>query len=77
MLEHAKTALRKVRLEEREFTSTTLLMSTGQMSEAKELMREFKMKFEKIMEKESGDQVYQFQLQLFPLSKKITKEVSQ
>lgn len=40
------------------------------MALAKEMIREFKNKFEKIMEEEDGDQVYQIQVQFFPLTKK-------
>lgn len=70
MLDHAKSALRRVSIEDREITSTSLLMSSKQMATAKELIREFKQKFERLMENESGDQVYQIQIQLFPLTNK-------
>lgn len=46
MLEHAKTAVRRFSVEEREVTSTTLLMNSNQIGIAKELIREFKQKFE-------------------------------
>lgn len=71
MLEHAKTAVRRFSTEQRELTSTTLLMKSNKINEAKELIREFKSKFEQIMEEESGDQVFQIQIQLFPVTNSI------
>lgn len=73
MLEHARTALRKFSIDEREVTSTSLLMSSKNMDKAKQLIRDFKYKFEKLMEEDTGDQVYQLQVQLFPLTKLINK----
>lgn len=70
MLEHAKSAIRKITVEEREITSTSLLMSSANLKMAKDLIREFKQKFEKLMEEDCGDRVYQLQIQLFPLTKK-------
>lgn len=70
MLEHARAAIRRVSVENREITSTTLMMSSKQMGVAKELIREFKQKFEQLMEDEAGDQVFQIQIQLFPLTLK-------
>lgn len=74
LLDHAKEAIRRVSVEEREITSTSLLMSSKNMGKAKELIRDFKKKFEKLMEEETGDRVYQIQIQLFPLTKKSTKD---
>jgi uncharacterized protein (TIGR02147 family) len=70
MLENAKSALAQISVDEREITSTTLLMSSGNIAKAKDLIRDFKKKFEKLMEEETGDQVFQFQMQLFPLTQK-------
>ena len=75
MLEHAKAAVRRFSVEEREITSTTLVMSSKQIGIAKELIREFKQKFEQLLEDESGDRVYQIQIQLFPLTKKSNQEI--
>lgn len=69
MLEHAKTAVREISVEQREVTSVTLLMSSQKMNLAKEMIREFKQKFERLMEEDSGDQIYQMQIQLFPITK--------
>lgn len=75
MLEHAKAAVRKFNVEEREITSTTLVMNSKQIGIAKELIREFKQKFEQLLEDESGDRVYQIQIQLFPLTKNKNQEI--
>ena len=75
MLENAKLALRKIDVRDREITSTSLLMSSANIDKAKELIRDFKMRFEKLMEEDSGDQVFQLQIQLFPLTKKQTRSL--
>lgn len=41
------------------------------MPKAKELIRKFKKDFERLLEDKDGDHVYQIQLQLFPVTKKI------
>lgn len=71
MLEHAKAALRRIPPEAREITSTSLAIHSKNIGLAKELMRKFKADFERLMEEDSGDQVYQFQMQFFPLTKKL------
>ncbi len=71
MLDLAKTAIRDISVEQREMSSVTLLMSSQKMSLAKEMIREFKQKFERLMEEDSGDQIYQMQIQLFPITKQI------
>lgn len=68
MLGHAQTSIRSVPVIEREMSSTTLLMSSKNLSRAKELIREFREKFERILEEDSGDRVYQLQVQLFPMT---------
>lgn len=75
MLENAKLALRRISVHEREITSTSLVMSSANIEAAKELIRDFKLKFEKLMEEDSGDQVMQLQIQLFPLTTKIQRSV--
>ncbi|MGZ3774237.1 MAG: TIGR02147 family protein [Pseudobdellovibrionaceae bacterium] len=69
MLENAKGAIRIVPPGEREITSTTLVMRSANIEKAKELIRDFKNNFEKLMEEDSGDRVFQIQIQLFPLTK--------
>lgn len=68
MLEHAKASLRKVNVNQREFTAETLTINTSSIPEAKEMIREFKAKFARLFEEYEGDETYQFQIQLFPLT---------
>lgn len=71
MLTHARVAIRSIPVREREITAVSLPMNAAKMDSAKELIRDFKLKFESLMEDvESGDQVYQLQIQLFPLTRK-------
>ena len=74
MLDNAKKSLRISSTEEREMTGTTLVMSSKNIKVAKELIREFRQKFEKLMDDDHGDQVYQIQIQLFPITKLNSKE---
>jgi uncharacterized protein (TIGR02147 family) len=74
MLSHAQSALRSVPAEDREITATTLLMSSKNMPRAKQLIRDFKHNLERLLEEDSGDKVYQFQIQLFPLTKNLISE---
>lgn len=69
MLDNAKLALRELGVEEREFGATTLSFRSENMGKAKALIREFRAKFEDLMEEGSGDGVYQLQFQLFPLTR--------
>lgn len=74
MLENAKLALRRVSPEDREITSTSMLIHSRNLEYAKELIRDFKKKFERLLEEEEGDQVYHLQIQFFPLTELIEKE---
>lgn len=69
MLDNAKLALRKVDLEKREFTGSSLIVSEENLPQAKKMIRDFRSKFNKTLEEESGNQIYQFQIQFFPLTK--------
>ncbi|MGE0528820.1 MAG: DUF4423 domain-containing protein, partial [Bdellovibrionales bacterium] len=69
MLSHAAHALRAFAVEEREFTGSTLIISAKNLPQAKELIRDFRARFAALLEETSGDQVYQIQIQFFPLSK--------
>lgn len=71
MLDNARNALRNVPPEEREVSSQTLAINSSNLSKAKALIREFQEKFAELLEEERGDQVYQFQLQLFPLTHRV------
>ncbi len=68
MLENAKNSLRNASADEREVSSQTLALNSKNMGRAKELIREFQERFAEVLEEDQGDQVYQFQIQLFPLT---------
>jgi uncharacterized protein (TIGR02147 family) len=69
MLDHAKTALRKFEVNDREFTAACLTMRANRFPEAKELIREFRSRFAKLLEEDGGDTTAQIQIQFFPLTK--------
>ncbi len=68
-LELAKDKLEEVTPEKRHFTAVTLAIDPKKLSEAKLLIEEFKLKIEELLEAGSHEEVYQFQAQLFPLTK--------
>lgn len=70
MLDHAKDAVRKFDVKERDFNSLTLNIDARNLDQAKEMVRNFKWKFEQALAEENGNhRIYQFQTQLFPLTK--------
>lgn len=69
MLDNAKSALRKVSVEEREFTAEMMTIDKNKLPEIKEFIREFKAKFVRVFEEQKGSETYQFQVQFFPLTK--------
>ena len=69
MLDNAKLALKDVDVSLREFSAETLTISTQKIPVAKELIRDFKAKFARLLEEQSGDETYQLQIQFFPLTK--------
>jgi len=69
MIENAREATRTVEVDERELTGSSLILKTSNLPQAKEMIREFRKKFAQAFEEESGDAVYQIQIQLFPLTK--------
>ena len=73
-LDLAKEALQKVPVGLRDFTSVTMPTSPKRLARAKELIRKFQDELSDILEDESDpniprDEVYQFCVQLFPLTK--------
>jgi uncharacterized protein (TIGR02147 family) len=68
-LENAKLAVRNIDVNEREFVSTTFAMKQKNIPEAKQLIRDFKVKFEELLEEDGADEVYQLQIQFYPLTK--------
>lgn len=67
-LEMASSALTSFKVKEREFTSLTLPIKKSNIPKAKELIRRFIDEFDEIIEDESGDSVYQLNLQFFPVA---------
>lgn len=56
-------------ISQRAFTSTTLSIKSEKIDEAKKLIREFQINFSKLIEGNPGEEVYQFNMQFFPLTK--------
>jgi uncharacterized protein (TIGR02147 family) len=71
MLEHAKLAIRKFSVDEREYQADCIIINTSNIPLAKQMIREFRKKLTESLEEHSGDSVYQLQIQFFPLTKKI------
>lgn len=69
MLGNAEASLETVALEEREFISTSLVVSRERLGEAKKFLREMRAQFVRKFEVKGGDELYQLQLQLFPLTR--------
>lgn len=68
-LHKAQEALGEIEVSLREFTSLTLNMNLADLNVAKNKIREFVDDFEKSMEKKPSDQVFQLNVQLYPLTK--------
>ena len=69
MLDNAKKSLRITNVEEREIRAQSLVIRKEDLPKAKEFIRECLNKFTDKFEVENGDEVYQMQVQLFPLTK--------
>lgn len=69
----AKQAVRLFAVENREFQASTFIMSSQNMKEAKNLIREFRSRFCKLLEETSGNQLFQIQIQFFPLTQELNK----
>jgi len=67
-LEKAKEALDSISLELREFTNLTFSMNADDVSKAKKSIRKFVDQFERDFEKKPSDQVFQLNMQLYPLT---------
>jgi len=68
MLDNAKLSLRKDTVEMREFTGTSLVLNTQNIGIAKKMIRDFRSHFSKTLEEDVGDEVYQIQVQFFPMT---------
>ncbi len=72
-LKLAADRIERVEPELREFSSLTLAINTKKLARAKELIRQFCDDMEDVLETGPKDEVYQFNIQLFPLTN--TKEI--
>lgn len=68
-LEYAKVKLDTVPVELRDFSSVTLSINTQKIPQAKAIIREFQEKLHALLSSGTQDEVYQFNCQLFPLTK--------
>ena len=69
----AQQAMEKRPVHEREFSSVTFAGASKDLRKMKIWLREMKAEFDKKFEKKSGDQVFLFSMQLFPVSQKVNK----
>ena len=72
MLDHAKTAIRLVAVENREFNATVIGIKQNRIEEAKLMIRDFQNQFSKILEECPSELVYQMQIQFFPLTRPVS-----
>jgi uncharacterized protein (TIGR02147 family) len=68
-LDNAKKSIRETDLSLRELRAATIVLKEDKLPKAKELIREFSDEFIKLMDTDDGDNVYQMNIQLFPLTK--------
>ena len=77
MMDRAKEVLNRSRQEEREYGSVTFNLPEGLMPELKKKIHQWQMDLLNTVDNHPvGDRVYQFNLQLFPLTKKKEKDQS-
>lgn len=72
-MENGKEAF-DVPFTERAFHGSTLTVKKENLAEMKDFIRDFQIKFSEKFEANPGDEVYQLNLQFFPLSKKESEE---
>lgn len=70
LLESSKDAF-ELPIDQRAFHASTLTVDKTQLSQMKEFIRDFQIKFSEKFEVNPGDEVFQLNLQFFPLTKKI------
>ena len=71
MIEKARTSVRTVSILERELQGPTLGITSDALPMAKAAIRKFKNEFESMFEESRAEEVYQLNLQFFPLTQKI------
>jgi uncharacterized protein (TIGR02147 family) len=69
----AQNKIESVEVNEREYSSTTMAINSKNLNKAKKLVREFRDELLEILGTGPLDEVYQFSMQLFPLSLKDKK----
>jgi uncharacterized protein (TIGR02147 family) len=67
-LEMAVEKIESISIEDRFYSSNTIAMNRNKLSEAKNLIREFRRKLTALLEDGQKTEVYQFNFQLFPLT---------
>ena len=73
--ELAERKIQEVPIDQRDYSQTTLTISSHQIKEAKQDIEKFRKKFFNKYEKIKGDQVYQLNIQLFPLTINIPSDL--
>jgi uncharacterized protein (TIGR02147 family) len=73
-MENAKRSVREIEVELRELQSLTFLLDTEKLKDAKERIRNFMDEFSKNVDTDEGNQVYQLNVQLFPVTKTPNKK---
>jgi uncharacterized protein (TIGR02147 family) len=68
ILKLASEKIEVIPVEQRFYSSSTLCFDKSKLAEAKDLIIEFRNKFCDLMQKKTGDEVYQFNIQMFPLT---------
>ena len=69
MLIHAKSSIRSTNVELRDISSRTLNIKKSSIPQLKQAIREFRDKVSDLFEEaERGDETYQINIQLFPLT---------
>lgn len=74
MMNLAQESLRGVLPDHREITGATLNIDPKKIDVAKKLIREFRISFSKLVGEHYGEEVYQLNIQFFPLTKLQNKE---
>lgn len=72
-LENAKEAF-DTPFDQRAFHASTLTVNKSRLKEMKEFIRDFQIKFSEEFEENPGEEVFQLNIQFFPLSKRIDEE---
>ena len=74
-IDKAKSALTEFSPDERDITGITLAVSSKNLPKAKDLIRQFRRELTELLEQGETDEVFRFNIQLFPLTHKKAVEV--